>query len=516
MGRQFGVYLCSPLPKKATLSRENCVQYRESDFHFLSRLMEEAGIFYFLQHDDDVHTLVLADSVGVHQTVAGYEQSPYYFAANVDQRESEHIYDWAFDQEVRTGVIAMTDYDFKDPKSDLPVKSIVHGFLEYSDYERFDYPGLYTESANGESHACCRIEEERAQFEQTYAKSSVCGLQTGALFTLSNHSRQDQNLQYLVTGQTLRLQSNDYFTGGCDGGSDYECSFTAISSKTVFHPLRTTPKPFVHGPQTAVMVGKSGEEIWTNEHGQVKVHFHWHRHGSKDENASCWVRVSHPWAGKDWGAVSIPRIGQKVVVDFREGDPDRPIVTGRIYIGELKAPFPLPAGGVVSGIKSNTHKGKGYNELSMDDTAGKEKVTIHAQYDMDSTVEHFQANAIKNNRTTKVTATVDDSLTVDANRTMHIKGGLAETVDAGHQLNVKDGLTEDIQGERTIKVTGAIDPSSTATTDLHATCAGTYTSDSSLKLQVAGSTIEITPAAITIKVDPSGVSVSGPNISLNG
>lgn len=501
--------------------REYCVQYRESDFNFVSRLMEEEGIYYFFRHEDGNHTLILADSSSAHQTVAGVEKVPFYPFANADQREADHIHEWSFVQEVQAGAYAMTDYDFKKPKADLTSKAMIDRGHAHADFECFDYPGCYTESSQGENYVRHRIEALHAGFEQIQGKGNVRGFETGALFSLQNHNRPDQNREYLITGQTLRLQSNEYFTGASGGGSGYESSFTALEGKTVFRPLRKTPKPTVQGPQTAVVVGKSGEEIWTNEHGQVKVHFHWDRHGTRDENASCWVRVSHPWAGKSWGAVSIPRIGQEVVVDFLEGDPDQPIITGRVYNGDLKAPYPLPGGAVVSGIKSNTHKGKGYNEMSMDDTAGNEKITIHAQYDMNTTVEHDQTNAIKNNRIT--TVTVNDALTVDADRTMHVKGGLAETIDAGHQLNVKGGLTEDIKGGRTITVTGAINQDSTATTDLHAAGAGTYKSDTSLTLQVAGSTIEITPGAITItvggstiKVDPSGVAVSGPKVSLNG
>jgi type VI secretion system secreted protein VgrG len=371
-----------------------------------------------------------------------------------------------------------------------------------------------------------------------------------------------------VIRSTHTLESTQYEAGDT-AGEGLRCSFTALSCSQQFRPRRLTPKPFVQGPQTAVVVGPQGDEIYTDQYGRVKVQFHWDRRGQRNENSSCWIRVSHPWAGKGWGSVATPRIGQEVIVDFLEGDPDQPIITGRVYNQENQPPFGFPAGAVISGVKSDTHKGGGFNEISCDDTAGKEKVTVHAQYDMNTTVLHDQTNEIKNNRTTHVI--VDDTLNVDANRTMHVKGKLAETVDAGHELTVTGGYTETISGgatrtinggqtetinggntvtinggnteqidggatmtingkheetvsgKRSMDVTGDIGVTASGKIDIHATGAGTYSSDATLTLSVAGSTIEIAPGGITIthggssiKVDPAGVSVMGPKISLNG
>jgi len=311
----------------------------------------------------------------------------------------------------------------------------------------------------------------------------------------------------------------------------------STATQLQFRPHRLTARPFVQGPQTAVVVGPAGDEIFTDQYGRVKVQFHWDRRGQRDEQSSCWVRVSHPWAGKGWGSVATPRIGQEVIVDFLEGDPDQPIITGRVYNADQQPPFGFPAGAVLSGIKSRTHKGAGYNELSMDDTAGKEKITIHGQYDMNTTVEHDQTDEIKNNRTSHIV--VNDTLNVDADRTVHVKGKLAETVDTGQELTVTAGYketisggatrtidgdhTETVTGKREMTVTGPIDQSATATIDIHATGEGTYSSNAKLTLSVAGSVIEIAPAGITIsmgastiKVDAAGVAVSGPKISLNG
>jgi type VI secretion system secreted protein VgrG len=352
---------------------------------------------------------------------------------------------------------------------------------------------------------------------------------------------------------------------------------TLMPSATPWRPPRLTPCVTMPGPQSAVVVGKAGEEIWTDKYGRVKVQFHWDRYGKNDENSSCWIRVSQPWAGKGWGSVSIPRIGQEVIVDFFEGDPDQPIIVGKVYNGESMPPYSLPGDAVVSGLKTNTHKGKGYNEMSMNDTAGKEGITIHGQYDMNTTVQHDQSTTVKNNRTDHIV--VNDTLNVDANRTVHIKGKLSKTVDTGEEVavtagyketisgsatstvngglkttvnggenntingglsrtvnagsnttvtggeivDVTGGLSEFVTGDRVTTVTGPIKQSATATTDIHADGAGTYTSDASLKLAVAGSVIEITPSAITIsaagstiKIDAAGVAINGAKISLNG
>ena len=266
----------------------------------------------------------------------------------------------------------------------------------------------------------------------------------------------------------------------------------------------------MQGPQTAMVVGPAGEEIFTDKHGRVKVQFHWDRYGQKNEKSSCWIRVSQPWAGKGWGGVSIPRIGQEVVIDFLEGDPDQPLVTGRVYNGESPAPFGLPAGAVLSGIKSKTHKGSGYNELSMDDTAGKEMVTIHAQYDMGTTVLHDQTNTIQNDKTTTVNNTFTETIKsntkitvsegtyshdVAANTaTYHVQGALTETYDATQATTVKEKLT-------ITSTTGAIEVTSSAQ-NIDVT---------------AATTIQIKVGASMIKMGADGtIEISGVNIAIHG
>jgi type VI secretion system secreted protein VgrG len=547
-----------------------CVQYRETDFNFVSRLLEHEGMYYYYRHTDGHHTLVITDSVDKHDPTPGYEKLQYIAPQVVVRPGTEYINSWNVSRQVQPGAYAHRDYDFERPNVDLIAsKTLPRGYTP-SDYEIFDYPGFYLQKPHGEHYAHVRIDEYGARFETAQATTNYRGVNVGARFELEAQNPENQrfNGKYLVIRSTHTLESTQYEAGDT-AGEGLRCSFTALSCSQQFRPRRLTPKPFVQGPQTAVVVGPQGDEIYTDQYGRVKVQFHWDRRGQRNENSSCWIRVSHPWAGKGWGSVATPRIGQEVIVDFLEGDPDQPIITGRVYNQENQPPFGFPAGAVISGVKSDTHKGGGFNEISCDDTAGKEKVTVHAQYDMNTTVLHDQANEIKNNRTTHVI--VDDTLNVDANRTMHVKGKLAETVDAGHELTVTGGYTETISGgatrtinggqtetinggntvtinggnteqidggatmtingkheetvsgKRSMDVTGDIGVTASGKIDIHATGAGTYSSDATLTLSVAGSTIEIAPGGITIthggssiKVDPAGVSVMGPKISLNG
>ena len=395
-----------------------CVQYRETDFNFVSRLMEEEGISYYIKHTDGHNTVVLTDSTGKHTATPGYETIPFVSPEQVVKPELEHISSWDFSREIQPGVYVHDDYDLERPSVDLKTRKVLSRTYTPSDYEVYDYPGHYLQKKEGEQYADVRIDELGSQFETAQAVTNAKGICVGSLFTLEKFPREDQNREHLILAASYDLEFSDYEAMPEGAGTSYRCSFVAMSSEQQFRPKRTTPKPFVQGPQTAMVVGPAGDEIYTDKFGRVKVQFHWDRYGKKDENSSCWIRVSHPWAGKGWGSVATPRIGQEVIVDFLEGDPDQPIITGRVYNAENQPPFGFPAGAVLSGIKSNTHKGGGNNELSMDDTAGKERVFIHGQYNMDTVIEHDQTSTIHNNRTDLVD--VDDSETVGGNQKQHV------------------------------------------------------------------------------------------------
>jgi type VI secretion system secreted protein VgrG len=479
-----------------------CVQYRESDFNFVSRLMEHEGIYYYFKHEDGRNTLVLTDSYSGHSPFAGYEQIPFIPPGSLARPEVEHVSSWEFAREIQPGVYVHDDYDLERPKVELRAQKALIRNHTASDYEIYDFPGQYLQKSDGEQYASVRLDELGSQFEAVNASSNARGLCVGHLVTLDGHLRADQNREHLILATNYDLELGDYESMSGGSGASCRCSFVAMSSQQQFRPARTTPRPFMQGPQTAVVVGPSGDEIYTDKHARVKVQFHWDRYGNRDENSSCWIRVSQPWAGKGWGSVSIPRIGQEVIVDFLEGDPDQPIITGRVYNGENMPPYPLPAGGVVSGLKTSTHKGKGYNEMSMNDTSGKEKITIHAQYDMNTTVEHDQTNTVNNDFTETIKKNATISITegkyshdVQAGTaTYHVKGAVTENYDATQATTVK--------GEVTIRSTGG------------AIC---ISADAQHVYINAATSIQLHVGSSMIWMDSGGqINIQGVNVALNG
>jgi type VI secretion system secreted protein VgrG len=428
-----------------------CVQYRETDFNFVSRLMEEEGIYYYVRHTDGHNTVVLTDSTAKHVTSPGYTTIPFIAPEQVVRPELEHISSWDFGREIQPGVYAHTDYDLERPGVKLLTQKAALRKHAPTAYEVYDYPGHYVQKADGEHYAAVRIDEVGSQFETAQAATNARGVSVGSLFTLDGFAREDQNREHLILAASYDLQFSDYEAMPDGAGTSYRCSFVSMSSEQQFRPKRITPKPFVQGPQTAVVVGPAGDELYKDDYGRVKVQFHWDRYGKRDENSSCWIRVAQMWAGKGWGSVSTPRIGHEVIVEFLEGDPDQPIIIGSVHNAENMPPH----GGVVSGLKSNTHKGAGYNEMSMDDTAGTEKITIHGQFDMNTTIEHDQTSTIHNNRTD--TIDVDDSETVGGNQTQHVVKNQTINVDVNRQETVGGTETMTITGHRSETVNGGED-----------------------------------------------------------
>jgi len=430
---------------------EYCVQYRETDFNFVSRLMEQEGIYYFFEHEDGKHTLVLADSSSAHETYSGYETMIYRPPSDTQPLDRECVTDWVVEKELKTGAYALNDFNFETPKVKLLAKSVIQRPHAAADFEVYDYPGEYEQHGDGEALAKVRIQEVHTAYETLHAQATVRGVCPGYLFTLEEHPREDQNREYLITGMSCQMDAGDFESGA--RGEDQEhfsCSLTCIDSQTPYRPARITPKPLIQGPQTAIVVGPSGDEIHTDAQARVKVQFHWDRYGKSDENSSCWVRVSQPWAGKAWGSMATPRIGQEVIIEFLEGDPDRPIITGRVYNGDNAPPY-AGGQGIVSGLKSNTHKGSGYNEMSMDDTAGKEKITIHGQYDMNTTVEHDQTNTVKGKFTEEIDK--DTAITIKTGKLEHkVNTGTADYyVKAAMTEKFDDTWTSTTKNKITIK-----------------------------------------------------------------
>jgi type VI secretion system secreted protein VgrG len=382
----------------------------------------------------------------------------------------------------------------------------------------------------GESLAKIRLQEQTVPMQVFQGASGCRYFTAGYQFTLQDHYRGDLNQAYLITSVRHMATQGGNYQVGAGGGEEqtYRNTLECIPAATPFRPARVTPEPFVQGCQTAVVVGPSGEEIYTDKYGRVKVQFYWDREGKRNENSSCWIRVSHPWAGQGWGAVSIPRIGQEVIVDFLEGDPDRPIIVGRVYNAEQMPPNGLPAAGMVSGIKSNsTPGGGGYNEMSMDDTKGKEKMNVHAQYDMTVTVEHDRTKTINNNETTKVVANRTEhvigheSITIDSGREekvssgekITISGGRTEIVSDGEKINITGGRTENVTGGETITITGA--------QNITVNGSRTESVTSGEQVTITGNTTHTVTGDLTLhatgafgQLGDGGVTINGPTITV--
>ena len=409
-----------------TLSRpyrewEYCVQYRETSFDFVSRLMEQEGIYYFFRHEKDRHVLVLADAYGAHQPAPGYESVPFY-PPDGQHRERDHVSDWRLAQEVQPGSLELNDYDFQRPSARIDVRSAMPRPHSAGDYPLYDYPGSYVQSEDGEHYARTRIEAIQSLHERVELSGTARGLSAGHVFSLTGFSRQDQNREYLIVASRYLISQESLETGSSSAGLQFESALTCIDAHQSFRTQPSTKRPIVKGPQTAVVVGTEGSEIFTDAFGRVKVHFYWDRHDQSNENSSCWIRVSQAWAGKNWGSMQIPRIGQEVIVSFLEGDPDRPIITGRVYNAEQTVPYELPANATQSGTKSRSSKGgtpANFNEIRMEDKKGAEQLYIHAERNQDIVVEVDESHSVGHDRYKSIGN--DETVTVGRNRVRAVK-----------------------------------------------------------------------------------------------
>lgn len=425
-------------------ARVFCVQYRESDFNFVSRLMEEEGMYYFYLHSEDSHKLVITDSMANHEPAPGYETAVYWNEVN-DPIDEEYVYHWRAKKTLRTGKYSLNDFDFEKPKAYL--ESQANNFRDHAlaKYEKYDYPGGYIESGAGSDYAQVRIEEMQADHHVISALATARGLAPGYSFELSGHDDAAQNTEYLIVGSDLVVDVPDYQSGETEGqGAHFQIE--AIPKSEVFRSARVTPVPVIRGPQTATVVGPSGEEIYVDKYGRVKLQFHWDRYGKSDENSSCWIRVSHAWAGKTWGAIYTPRIGQEVIVEFLEGDPDQPIITGRVYNNDNMPPYDLPGEKTKSTLKSNSSKGgspsANFNEIRFEDKKGSEEVYIHAEKD--------QNNVVENDETTDVGR--DRSETVGRNETISIGENRTEDVKSNESITIGDDRTESVGKNESISI----------------------------------------------------------------
>ncbi len=366
--------------------RPYCVQYGESDFRFLQRLMEEDGIYYFFEYAKDKHTMILADDLSSHKAAIAYETVNY--RSLIHPGTDEYLIDYRASSEFGIGTVSLNDYDFEKPKSPLLVKQ--KSPQRNTPTEWYDYPGHYSVTDDGQRLARIRMESEDASREVTHFSGNARGLRAGALFKLAMHTTESANKNYLISTSELTMNSVLSERGG-RAKVAYCSSLTCQDTSRPFRSQLSTPRPHIAGPHIATVCGKSGEEIWTDAYGRVKVQFPWDRDGKNDELSSCWIRVAQAWTGKNWGAMSLPRIGDEVIVEFLNGNPDRPIVTGRVYNADRMPPESLAGAQAKTIFRTRSTKGgdaTAFHELTFDDTKGKESILFHSERDFNRIVEN--------------------------------------------------------------------------------------------------------------------------------
>ena len=472
---------------KRTLSKRSyCVQYRETHYDFLTRMLAEEGIYFYFKHEKGKHELVLTDHVAGSYTSDDSEAKMLSTSAVSDVMDNIQVWDHQY--EFTSGHYAQTDYDFENPSTSLMVKTkTLVGLKANKAFENYDHPGVFTDKGLGSALAKLRMEAEETGYDSVHGSSHCYSFSPGGRFKVAeHHNPAEKGGEWMLT--TVKHTGNlggNYVSGAAHSDQIYNNEFVCIPAKVVFRP-RLLPKPRVFGVQSAKVVGPSGEEIHTDDYGRIKVQFHWDRDGKADDKSSFWVRVVTPWAGTKWGMVQIPRVGQEVIVDFLEGDPDQPIVTGMVYNSENMPPYELPSNKTQSGIKTRSSAKGGdahFNEIRFEDKKGQESITVHAEKDLLKTVE--------NDETVKIGY---DSK--EGGQTVEIYQDRDVTIEKGKDtLLIKTGnqTTTLNQGDQSIVVKAG-----DQTTKVSAGKIST-TAMKSIELKCGGSSIKLEPAKITIK-----------------
>ncbi|WP_097103427.1 type VI secretion system Vgr family protein [Salmonella enterica] len=422
------------------------VQYGETDFDFLQRLMQEWGIYWWFEHSEDSHTLVLADAISAHKACPDSPLVEWHQEGL--KLDKEFIHTITANESLRTGQWVLDDFDFTKPRSLLANTVANPRETGHATYEHYEWPGDYFDKSEGEMLTRIRMEAQRSPGSRVLGGGNIRTLMTGYTFTLENYPTAEVNQEYLLMQTLLFVQDNAQHSGQ-DQHFTFSTCFELHPTREVFRPQRTVSKPHTKGPQSAIVTGPAGQEIWTDQYGRVKVQFGWDRYGKMDENSSCWIRVSYPWAGKGFGMIQIPRIGQEVLVDFKNGDPDLPIIVGRTYNQDTMPPWGLPGMASQSGIFSHSLYGgpTNGNMLRFDDKTGAEEVKFHAEKDLNTTVKNNETHTVMVDRTKTIIKNETNSIGEDRNTTVTKNDGLsvklAQTINIGttYRLDVGDQFT---------------------------------------------------------------------------
>ncbi|EGT0625583.1 type VI secretion system tip protein VgrG [Citrobacter freundii] len=459
------------------VAREYCVQYRESDLDFITRLAAEEGMFFWHEFEAGKHRLVFADHTGALER----KDDPLFFnLANQGLEQGAYVRQFRYSEAVQTSSVELRDYSFKNPAYNQSNKKISNDLAHQREpYEYYDYPGRYKQAESGKAFSAYRLDALRADAVTGNGLSNCADLRPGLRFMLEEHQNESFNTQWqVVYVKHEGKQPQALEEEGGDKPTTFTNTFGVIKGGTAWR-MQMPARPMVDGPQIAIVTGPATEEIYCDEYGRVKVKFPWDRYGNSDDLSSCWVRVSQAWAGGRYGMVALPRVGHEVVVSFLEGDPDQPIITGRTYHATNLAPYPLPVNKTRMVLRSDTVQGKGYNELSFEDKAGMEQIYLHGQRDMNVDILN-NINEITGN-----------------DKTGHIKNNLFTTVDNEYRL----------LGKRDISLNGGADIHLQARNSLYAQAqqdvrlmAGksmVIECGESLTLIVGGHYITIDPGGIT-------------------
>jgi type VI secretion system secreted protein VgrG len=458
--------------------REFTVQYRESDLNFVQRLLEEDGIYYFFKHEQDKHTLVMADSTSAHAKVSGYEEILYLPKQRKQAREEEHFWSLSMAGSLYPGKFSvLRGYDYTKPRPHSPQIEQSSSSLAQpgGSFEAYDYPGGLSEKPDAEAEAHVRLEGAQVANTEIEVEGNTMGLGVGDLLKLRKPlsvegefnpfwDEADFDKEYLITSATYSISINQYETGDVAASDEpFKVTYTLLDGQAPYRPARTAWKPRIEGPQTALVVGPAGDEIYTDKFGRIKIQFDWDRLGQSDQKSSIWVRVAQIWAGKQWGGIHIPRIGQEVIVEFLDGDPDRPIVTGRLYNADSMPPYALPDNKTQSGIKSRSSKSgtaSNFNELRFEDLKGEEQIYMQAEKDLDIQVKNDESRVVGHDRSKLVqndeTTTIKGNRTeeVDKDETIGIQGSRTETVDKDESVAIGGSRTRTVGKDESITVGG--------------------------------------------------------------
>jgi type VI secretion system secreted protein VgrG len=460
---------------------EFLVQYRESDLNFINRILEQEGIYYFFKHHDGKHTMVLLDSSASHEPPENFAEVRYVDPQESDNPLDEFIDSWFTKRQIRPDKVTLVDFNFESPLPFVTESAIAPLDNEHGDAEVYDFPAEAIDKDLAEIQAKRRLEELQADHELVTGAGPVRGLYAGAKFKLTDFPRDDQNKDYVIVSASYEISAAQFESNTVDTDQPaFRFAFNAIDAKQQYRTPSTTKKPVVEGPQTALVVGPEENEIFTDEHGRVKLKFHWDPDPKADASSSCFVRVAQVWAGDGWGGMHIPRIGQEVIVSFLEGDPDRPIITGRVYNGFNRPPYPLPDNQTQSGLKSHsTPSGSpdNFNEIRFEDKKGEEEIHVQAEKDMTTLIKHDRTTNILRN----------DTLNITGDQFIKIHGNISMTVEG---VTEKDNPDKSKPVKSSLNVTGAHRIDASDTIDIQA--------PNKITLTVGGSSITMVPGAITI------------------